>query len=351
MEVVENLLPDRKKFQDRVGGKKTDLFVLQNKNGVQAAITNYGARWVSMIVPDQQGNKKDVVVGFGSIREYVNATEPYYGATVGRFANRIAKGKFTLNEKEYSLATNNGTNHLHGGVKGFHAVVWDIVSEGANRLVLSYTAKDGEEGYPGNLTVQLGFTLEDNNELRLDFEVTTDQDTIMNITNHAYFNLNSQGSILDHQLQINASQFTPIDHTSIPLGTIDPVAGTPFDFLRSAAIGSRINEKNIQLKNGSGYDHNFVLDKGDSFSHAATAVGDQTGITMEVYTTEPGLQFYSGNFMKGKHIMKGAFHDDYRTAFCLETQHFPDAPNQPSFPSVVLQPGTTYRSRTGFRFA
>ena len=343
------LLPDRKKFEQTVDGKKVGLYVLQLKDGVQAAITNYGARWVSMIVPDKKGELRDVVVGFETLDEYMHSTERYYGATVGRFANRIAKGKFTLNGKKYQLATNNGPNHLHGGPKGFPSVVWDVVSASDTQLELSYHAKDGEEGYPGNLTVHLAFTLSED-ALQLSFRATTDQTTIVNLTNHAYFNLNGKGTILDHQLTIHASKYTPIDATSIPLGRLDEVAGTPFDFRKPAAIGARINQDHPQLKNGSGYDHNFVLDKNAKFSHAATATGDESGISMEVWTDEPGLQFYSGNFMKGKNRMRGGFIDDYRAAFCLETQHFPDSPNHPSFPSVVLQEGEAWETSSKFKF-
>lgn len=342
-------LPDRKKFEQAVDGKKVELFVLDSGTGIQAALTNYGARWVGMIVPDKKGEPRDVVVGFESLEEYIHSPERYYGATVGRFANRIAKGKFTLNGKQYQLATNNGPNHLHGGPKGFPSVVWDVVSASHTQLELSYHSKDGEEGYPGNLTVHLAFSLKEDG-LQLSFRATTDQATIVNLTNHAYFNLNGTGTILDHQLTIHASRYVPIDATSIPLGSIDDVAGTPFDFRKPAAIGARINQDHTQLKNGSGYDHNFVLDKKEKFSHAATAAGDQSGITMEVWTDEPGLQFYSGNFMKGKHRMRGGFVDNYRSAFCLETQHFPDSPNQPSFPTVVLQEGEAWETSSLFKF-
>lgn len=346
---------DSKKFEQTIDGKKTELFILKNNRGAQAAITSYGARWVSMLVPDKGGKLVDVVTGFDAVAGYLQSTEPYYGATIGRFANRIKKGIFYLDGKEYKLATNNGVNHLHGGIKGFQAVVWQARQPAQDILVLTYTAEDGEEGYPGNMPVTVTYNLTPNNEMRIHFEAATDITTIVNLTNHAYFNLNGQGSgtILNHQLTIDADNYTPIDETSIPLGAVAPVKNTPFDFTIARTIGAAINEEDEQLKNGQGYDHNFVLnkkEKKDNLFFAARAVGDITGITMEVYTQEPGLQLYSGNFMDGSHQLKGGLPDNHRTAFCLETQHFPDSPNQPHFPSVVLKPGQQYKTTTVFSF-
>jgi aldose 1-epimerase len=347
-------LPERKEYQKIIDNKPTDLYVLKNKNGMIAAVTNYGGRLVSLIVPDKNGVPVDVVVGFNSVEEFKNCPEPYYGATIGRYANRIAKGKFILDGREYSLALNNGPNHLHGGPKGFHNVVWEAEQLDEKNVLLTYLSVDGEEGYPGNLNVELLYSLTDENELKLNFKAATDKTTIINLTNHAYFNLNGQGSgsILNHLLEINADHFTPIDATSIPTGVLQPVSDSAFDFRHPIAIGSRINEDDIQLKNGIGYDHNFVLNKkpGEKLDFAARAVGDATGIVMEVYTEEPGLQLYSGNFMKGKNKIKGGATDDYRTAFCLETQHFPDSPNHPSFPSGILEPEDVYRTESVFRF-
>jgi aldose 1-epimerase len=297
----------------------------------------------------------DVVVGFESVQKYVSSKEPYFGATIGRYGNRIAKGKFNLDGKTYTLALNNGRNTLHGGKKGFQNVVWDAEMIDANAVRFSYLSKDGEEGYPGNLNVKVTYTLTDNDELQIEYEATTDKRTVVNLTNHAFFNLNGEGSgtINNHVLQINADQYTPVDSTLIPTGKIEPVAGTPFDFRKPATIGARLEEQNDQLKFGKGYDHNFVLNANPSqgLNHAATVVGDQSGITMQIFTEEPGLQFYGGNFMKSKNTFKNGSKDDFRTAFCLETQHFPDSPNEPSFPSTVLDPGKKYQTKSVYKFS
>lgn len=348
------LVPEQKPFQQTIDGKQTDLYVLKNSHGVQAVFTNYGARWVSLLMPGKAGRITDVVVGLTSIEDYKNAEEPYYGATVGRYANRIANGRFTLSGHEYQLATNQPPSHLHGGNQGFQYKVWDVVQSNSNSITMQYLSPDGEEGYPGNLTVTVTYTLTDNNEVKADFEARTDSATILNLTNHAYFNLNGQGSgpITGHLLMINADRYTPMDETSIPLGRLDDVTDTPFDFRKATPIGERIDAENEQLKNGGGYDHNFVLNKnGAEMSLAAIAVGENSGIQMEVHTTEPGVQLYTGNFMAGKHTLKGGFKDEKRNAFCLETQHFPDSPNQPQFPSTVLQPGETFTSQSIFRFS
>lgn len=348
------VLPDAKPFQHTIDGQQTDLFVLQNKAGTQAVFTNYGARWVSFLMQDKNGNRTDVVVGLSSIDDYKNAEEPYYGATVGRYANRIARGRFALNGKEYTLATNNAPNHLHGGNQGFQYKVWQVAQHSSDSITFRYLSADGEEGYPGNLTVTVVYTLTDNNELKADFTATTDKTTVLNLTNHAYFNLNGEGSgpITGHLLMIDADRYTPMDETSIPLGTLDPVEGTPFDFRKPTPIGERIDGNDQQLKNGGGYDHNFVLNKsGAELLLAARAAGEKSGIQLEVYTTEPGMQLYTGNFMEGKHTFKSGAKDFKRHAFCLETQHFPDSPNQPQFPSTVLAPGQTFTSHSIFRFS
>nr|WP_068892228.1 aldose epimerase family protein [Pedobacter panaciterrae] len=346
---------DSTKFQKEIDGKKTNLYVLKNKNNVQAAFTNYGGRLVSLLVPDKDGKLVDVVVGFDSVDGFVNSTEPYFGATIGRYGNRIAKGKFSLDGKQYTLALNNGQNTLHGGKKGFQAVVWDATMPDAHTLVLTYLSKDMEEGYPGNLNVKVTYSLNDDNELKMDYEATTDKKTVVNLTNHAFFNLNGEGSgeILNHDLQIYADLYTPVDTTLIPLGKNVTVKGTPFDFTTPTTIGKRIEEANDQLKAGKGYDHNFVLNgtKGLGMTHAATVKGDKSGVIMDIYTQEPGLQFYSGNFMQGKNVFKGGAKDDFRTAIALETQHFPDSPNQPAFPSTVLNPGQQYKTTSIYKFS
>jgi aldose 1-epimerase len=348
-------LPSAHAFQKTIDGKEVNLFILKNKNNIQAAITNYGGRLVSLLVPDKNGKPTDVVVGFDSLSQYQNSTEPYFGATIGRYGNRIAKGRFKLDGKEYALFTNNGPNTLHGGKKGFQAVVWDAKKTGDTSLELSYLSKDMEEGFPGNLNVKVIYTLTDNNELKIDYRATTDKETVINLTNHSFFNLNGQGSgtVNNQSLMINADYYTPVDSTLIPTGKIETVVNTPFDFRKPIQIGMNVNKEDVQLKNGSGYDHNFVLNppRETGLNVAAIATGDKSGIVMEVLTDEPGLQFYGGNFMKSKNIIKGGARDDFRTAFCLETQHFPDAPNHPNFASTVLEPGKIYKTISVYRFS
>jgi aldose 1-epimerase len=346
-------LPPTESFSKMIDGKQTGLYILRNKKNVHAAITNYGARWVSMLIPGTDGSLRDVVVGFDSVDGYIHSTEGYYGAVVGRYANRIAKGKFTLDGKEYTLAINNPPNHLHGGIKAFHAVVWDVVSADDHQIHLRYFSRDGEEGYPGNVEANVIYTLTDHDEMEVDFTATTDSRTVLSLAHHAYFNLNGQGSstILEHVLSINADHYTPIDDKSIPYGTLEPVGNSPFDFRSAERIGARINDDDEQLKHGSGYDHNFALnDAGAGIRLAASVLGDKSGIRMEVFTDEPGVQLYTGNFMNNKNKLKGGFTDGNREAFCLETQHFPDSPNHPQFPSTVLDPGNEYQSSTIFRF-
>ena len=348
-------MPDKKNFETTIDGKQTDLYILKNHSGMQAAITNYGGRLVSLLVPDKNGKLTDVVVGFKSVKDYENSTEPYFGATIGRFGNRIAKGKFTLDGKQYTLFTNNGANTLHGGKKGFQAVVWDANQVNDSTLELTYLSKDMEEGFPGNLNVKVTYSLTPNDGFKCEYEATTDKKTVINLTNHAFFNLNGEGrgSILNHTVKIYADKYTPVDTGLIPTGKLAPVAGTPFDFTKPTTIGERIEADNEQLKNGNGYDHNFVLNgtKVDGLNHAATVIGDKSGIVMNVYTEEPGLQFYSGNFMQGKNIFSNGSKDDFRTAFAMETQHFPDSPNQSSFPSTELKPGDVYKTSTVYVFS
>ena len=339
-------------FEKSIDGQQTKLYVIKNNKGMSAAITNYGGRLVGLYVPGKNDSTVDVVVGFKSVDDFINSTEAYFGATIGRYGNRIAKGKFSLDGKQYTLFTNNGPNTLHGGKKGFQAVVWNAVQDNDSTLELRYLSKDGEEGFPGNLTVKVTYTITSDNALAISYQAETDKKTVVNLTNHAFFNLNGEGSgpIANHVLQVYADEYTPVDSTLIPLGKSAPVRGTPFDFTKPLAIGSRIEEQNIQLKNGLGYDHNFVLN-GTGMKHAATVVADKTGIVMDVYTVEPGLQFYSGNFMAAKNTFKSGAKDEFRTAFCLETQHFPDSPNHPDFPTTVLNPGETYKTNSIYRFS
>lgn len=342
-------------FDTTLNGKQTALYTLENDKGMKVAITNYGGRIVSWLAPNKKGEFEDIVLGFGSIKGYLNANEVYYGALVGRYGNRIAKGKFELDGTEYQLATNNGPNHLHGGPGGFPNVVWDGKQINDNHLVLTYFSEDGEEGYPGNVQVQVQYILTDDNALRIDYTATTDKKTVLNLTNHAFFNLggSASGTINDHKLMINAQEFTPVDSTLIPTGEIASVQGTPFDFTEPTAIGDRVSEENTQLKYGAGYDHNFVLEKEEkgTITKAAEVYDPESGRVMEVFTTEPGLQFYGGNFMDGSDVGKKGQPYEHRTAFCLETQHFPDSPNQPQFPSTVLTPEEVYHSHSIYRLS
>jgi len=342
-----------KDFEKTIDGKAAQLFTLENKSGTKALITNYGGRLVSLFVADQQGNLVDVVAGFDNITGFQESKEPYYGATIGRVANRIAKGKFNLDGNTYTVFTNDGPNALHGGKKGFQDVVWDAKQVNGQTLELQYLSKDMEEGFPGNLTVKVTYELQDDNGLKISYHATTDKNTVVNLTNHAFFNLNGEasGSILGHTVQIKADRYTPVDKTLIPTGKIEAVAGTPLDFNKPETIGARIEDKHEQMVFGAGYDHNYVLNDHSADDVIASVTGDKTGIVMEISTAEPGLQFYSGNFMKSLNTMKGGHKDDYRTAFAMETQHFPDAPNQPSFPSITLKPGETYQTVSTYKFS
>lgn len=349
---IEGKIPAAR-FDSTVDGKQTKLYYLKSKGNVQVAITNYGGKIVSLLAPDKSGKLEDVELGYDNIARYVSTKERYYGGIVGRYGNRIAKGKFKLDGKEYTLATNNNQNHLHGGKKGFNDVVWDAEQTAPNSLKLHYLSKDGEEGYPGNLDITLTYTLTDSNELKIDYSATTDKATVVNLTNHSFFNLHGAGNgdINDHILTINADKFTPVDSTLIPTGKLEAVKGTPMDFTTPTKIGERVDADFEQLKFGRGYDHNYVLNKkGNELSLAAKVEEPASGRTLEVWTTEPGVQFYGGNFLDGTDKGKGDKTYVHRGAFCLETQHFPDSPNQPNFPSVVLKPGATYTSECIYKF-
>ena len=337
-------------------GENVDLYTLRNTHGVEAKITNYGGIVVSLKVPDRNGKFDDVVLGFSDFEPYLK-NPPYFGALIGRYGNRIAKGRFTLNGVEYKLAVNNGENHLHGGIKGFDKVIWtgsETKTKAGPAVVLTYLSKDGEEGYPGNLNVRVVYTLTNNNELRIDYSATTDKDTVINLTHHSYFNLAGEGNgdILNHLLMINANRFVPTDAGSIPTGELRNVAGTPFDFLKPTAIGARINQDDEQLKFGNGYDHTFVINgRPGTLRLAATASEPASGRVMQVWTTEPGVQFYTGNFLNGTLTGKSGKVYQRRFGFCLETQHFPDSPNHPSFPTTTLKKGATYKSTTIYKFS
>ncbi len=342
-------------FKQTVDGKATSLYFLKNGD-ITMAVSNYGGRIVSLCAPDKAGVMADVVLGFKSIDGYLNANEVFHGALIGRVGNRIAKGKFELNGTEYILPINNDPNHLHGGPKGFHNQVWDVKSISETSIVLTYLSKDGEMGYPGNLRVEMEYELTPDNEVVMKYNATTDKSTPVNITNHAFFNLGGEasGTINQHLLMLNADSFTPVDETLIPLGKNVAVEGTPFDFRKAKAIGQDLGkqESNEQLKNGLGYDHNFVLNKGDGgLTLAAVVVDPNSGRKMEIFTEEPGIQFYGGNFMDGSDTGKLGKTLDFRESFALETQHFPDAPNQETFPSIVLHPGETYKTESVYKFS
>ena len=333
------------------------LYTLKNKAGTTVKITNYGATVTSIVTADRDGKLADIALGYNDVSGYMNAVDkPYFGAVVGRYGNRIAKGKFSIDGKEYTLATNNGENHLHGGVIGFDKVVWDAAVVSGNAVKFSYLAKDGEEGYPGNLQIAVTYTLTEQNELKIDYLATTDKKTPVNLTNHTYFNLKGEGegTILDHELMLNATATTPVDIGLIPTGEIRSVKGTPFDFTTAKAIGRDVGQKDQQLEYGLGYDHNWVLDKGGKdgqMTLAATVYEPTSGRFMEVFTEEPGIQFYCGNFLAGN--LKGKAGKTYvnRGGFCLETQHYPDSPNQPDFPSTLLAPGEEYKTTTLYKFS
>lgn len=335
-------------------GTSVSLYTLRNNKGAEAKISNYGGLVVSLTMPDRDGKYADVTLGYDNLDGYLKET-PYFGALIGRYGNRIAKGKFTLNGKEYTLATNDYPNTLHGGLKGFDKVVWKakaVQTPAGPSLRLTYVSKDMEEGYPGNLSVTAVYTLTHDNELRLDYTATTDRDTIANLTHHSYFNLAGKGDILNHQVMIKSDAITPVDKTLIPTGELRPVKGTPFDFNTPTAIGARIGQDDEQLKFGGGYDHNWVINKpAGVLGLMASVYEPTTGRYMEVLSTEPSLQFYSGNFLDGKITGKGGWSYQHRNAFCMEPQHYPDSPNKPAFPSVVLKPGQVYHNTIIYRFS
>ena len=343
---------DKTNFQTSIGGQKTDLFLLENEN-LKIFITNYGARIVSLIVLDRFDKPLDVVLGFKSIDDYLKANEPYHGATIGRYANRISKGIFSLDGKKYNLPINNGVNHLHGGPNGFHNKIWSIVSFDKEKIVMSLNSEDGEMGYPGKLDVELTYQIIDN-QLEIYYKATTDKKTPINLTNHSFFNLAGEGSgtINNHILKLNSDYFSPVDSNLIPTGEKKPVAGSPFDFRRPKAIGTDINSSDDQIVYGGGYDHNFILNRQhqDSLSRAATVFEPNRGVKMEIFTTEPGIQFYGGNFMDGSDIGKYEKRFLYRESFALETQHYPDSPNNESFPNVFLLPTEIYKSKSIYKF-
>jgi aldose 1-epimerase len=345
----------KESFGKTADGENVDLYTLRNMHGVEAKITNYGGILVSLKVPDRGGKFDDVVLGFNDLDSYLKG-HPYFGALIGRYGNRIAKGRFTLNGVEYKLAVNNGENHLHGGIKGFDKVVWtgkEAKTTAGPAVTLSYLSKDGEEGYPGNLNVRVVYTLTNKDELKIEYSATTDKDTVTNLTHHSYFNLAGEGNgdILNHQVLINATRFVPTDAGSIPTGELRKVAGTPFDFRKLTAIGARINQDDEQLKFGNGYDHTWVINgRPGAMRLAAQAYEPTSGRRMQVWTTEPGVQFYTGNFLDGTLTGKSGKIYQRRYGFCFETQHYPDSPNQPSFPTTTLKKGATYRSTTIYRF-
>ncbi|HVS12688.1 MAG TPA: aldose epimerase family protein [Thermoanaerobaculia bacterium] len=345
-------------------GRVARVYTLINAHGLEARITDYGGIVLSLLAPDRDGILGDVVLGYDDLAGYLEVT-PYFGAIVGRYGNRIAGARFTLDGGEHALAANDGPNHLHGGVVGFDKVLWSgepIERADGAGVTLRYRSPDGEEGYPGTLDVEVDYVLNDRNELVIDYRASTDAPTPVNLTHHSYFNLAGKGDVLGHQLTVAASRYTPVDATLIPTGELAPVAGTPFDFRQPATIGARIGKDHEQLERGGGYDHHFVLDRADEGSSvsadgrlsarvlAARVTEPTTGRLFEVETTEPGLQLYSGNFLDGTITGKGGMVYQHRSGFCLETQHFPDSPNQPHFPSTILRPGEQYRSRTIYRF-
>jgi len=346
----------KESFGNTGDGRPVDLYTFTNSNGLEVRAMTYGGIIVSLRVPDKNGKLADIVLGHDNVDGYL-VNPPYFGAIVGRYANRIANGTFTLDGMKYVLAKNDGPNSLHGGVNGFNKVIWEaneIKSQKGVGVAFTYLSKDGEEGYPGNLKVKVSYTLTDDNQLVVDYEATTDKATPLNISQHSYFNLAGEGNgdILGHELTLNADRFTPVDKTLIPTGELRPVKGTPLDFTKSTAIGARIEDNYEQLVVGHGYDHNFVINrKGNGLMLAARVHEPKTGRVLEVSTTEPGVQFYSGNFLDGTITGKQGHVYKKRYGFCLETQHFPDSPNHPDFPSTILRPGTTFHSQTIFKFS
>ena len=347
---------EKKTFGKTKEGINVDQYILKNRNGMEISTINYGGIITSWKTKDRDGNYQDIVLGFDNLSEY-ESESPYFGAIIGRYGNRIAKGKFTLNDENYNLAVNNDENHLHGGIKGFDKVVWDtreVVDDSTASLVLSYLSDDMEEGYPGNLKVQVTYTLDNNDKLSVKYEAVTDKTTIINLTQHSYFNLSADfnKNILDHDILINADSFLPVDSTLIATGEIRNVGDTPFDFRSPKNVGEEINNSNKQLMIGNGYDHCWVLNNQDQgVRFVASAYDSSTGRLLEVFSDQPGIQFYSGNFLDGSLKSKIGGTYDFRSGFCLETQHYPNSPNEMSFPSVTLNPGEKYMTETIFKFS
>lgn len=340
-----------KDFEHTIEGKSIGLFTLTNSKGVACQITNYGGRVVSLFLRDRFGDFDDVVMGYPDLQHYINSPESYFGATIGRYGNRIANGRFSIGDQEYTLNKNDGENHLHGGIKGFNQVIWDVKQLTTNSLELAYYSPDGEEGYPGNVSIEILFTLTEESALKIEYKATTDQITPINLTHHSYFNLRGvgNGDIFDHMMQINAASYTPVNEDLIPTGEILPVVGTPFDFNKLKLIGKDIDADDPQLIYGKGYDHNFVID-GTGLRKAAKVIDYHSGRTMEVWTDEPGLQFYSGNFLNSMEVGKEELRYHRRGALCLETQHFPDSPNHSNFPTTLVRPGQIYTSTCIYKF-
>lgn len=344
---------DKQKFQSIVDGKQTDLFLLTNKNGLQLYATNYGGRVVSLQVPNKDGGGIDIVLGHDTLDEYIHSPEQYLGAAIGRYGNRIKKGEFILDSKSYKIPSNNPDCCLHGGLKGYNNVVWDASQQDGSTLVLTYVSPDGEEGFPGTVSIEMVYCLTDHNEFLITYRATTDQPTVFNPTHHSFFNLNGEGTtpVTDHVVTIQADFFTPNDDKSVPTGEISSLTGTPMDFRTPHVVGERIDDSFEQLVFGRGYDHNYVLKKNypGELSFAAKCVSPQTGIAMSVYTTEPGVQLYTGNWLNGFEGKQGHRYPE-RTAICFETQHFPDSPNHPHFPTTVLRPGEEYAQTCVYKF-
>ncbi|RAV29288.1 aldose epimerase family protein [Sinomicrobium soli] len=346
----------KEKFGTLPDGKEVDRYTLTNANGISMKVMTYGGIITSLQTPDKNGEQGDIVLGFDSLEGYLQKGVPYFGAVIGRYGNRIAKGKFELDGKTYTLATNDGPNHLHGGKKGFDKVVWTASEKKTDHgvaLQLEYLSKDMEEGYPGNLKATVTYTLTDDNELQVDYQATTDKKTVVNLTQHSYFNLApGTATILDHEVTLHADAFLPVSNTLIPTGELRPVEGTPFDFRKGKKVGQDIGQEDQQLEYGGGFDHCWVLNgAGEGLEKAASLYDASTGRLMEVFTTEPAIQFYSGNFLDGSLTGKNGEKYVHRSGLCLETEHYPDAPNQPDFPSTVLNPGEEYHTTTVFRFS
>jgi len=347
---------EKKEFGTTPAGQNVDTYTLRNQKGMEVTITTFGGIITSLKVPNKAGVSEEVVIGFNNLEQYTK-DNPYFGALIGRYCNRIANGKFTLDEKEYSLAINNGANALHGGPEGFHRVIWtaeEAKSDDDATLKLKYLSKDMEEGFPGNLTVFVTYTLKNDNSLEVFYEATTDKKTIVNLTQHSYFNLSADftKTVLDHEITIDADKIVPVAETQIPTGKLMPVTHTPFDFRKPKTIGKEIEAKEEQLENGLGYDHCWVLNNQEKgFRFAASAYEPKSGRLLEVYTDQPGIQLYSGNFLDGSLPMRNGGNYEHRTGFCFETQHYPDSPNQKDFPTTVLNPGEHYETKTTFQFS